>query len=66
MEFFKYAIVDIGANSVRMIIYDIDTEKLDVSPLSIMTYKYFDTAKILFYTVNEKHLQSPRFADAFY
>lgn len=24
------------------------------------------TAKILFYTVNEKHLQSPRFADAFY
>ena len=24
MEFFKYAIVDIGANSVRMIIYDID------------------------------------------
>ena len=23
------------------------------------------TAKILFYTVNEKHLQSPRFADAF-
>ncbi|MBQ7291415.1 MAG: hypothetical protein IJW76_06820 [Clostridia bacterium] len=26
MEFFKYAIVDIGANSVRMIIYDIDTE----------------------------------------
>jgi exopolyphosphatase/guanosine-5'-triphosphate,3'-diphosphate pyrophosphatase len=26
MEFFKYAIVDIGANSVRMIIYDIDVE----------------------------------------
>ena len=26
MEFFKYAIVDIGANSVRMIIYDVDTE----------------------------------------
>lgn len=26
MEFFKYAIVDIGANSVRMIIYDIDPE----------------------------------------
>ena len=26
MEFFKYAIVDIGANSVRMIIYDIDME----------------------------------------
>ena len=24
------------------------------------------TAKILFYTVNEKHLQSSRFADAFY
>ena len=24
------------------------------------------TAKILFHTVNEKHLQSPRFADAFY
>lgn len=26
MEFFKYAIVDIGANSVRMMIYDIDRE----------------------------------------
>ena len=26
MDFFKYAIVDIGANSVRMIIYDIDME----------------------------------------
>lgn len=26
MEFFKYAIVDIGANSVRMIIYDVDME----------------------------------------
>jgi exopolyphosphatase/guanosine-5'-triphosphate,3'-diphosphate pyrophosphatase len=26
MEFFKYAIVDIGANSVRMIIYDVDLE----------------------------------------
>ena len=26
MEFFKYAIVDIGANSVRMIIYDIDVK----------------------------------------
>ena len=26
MDFFKYAIVDIGANSVRMIIYDVDME----------------------------------------
>lgn len=33
MEFFKYAIVDIGANSVRMIIYDIDTENGNFTPV---------------------------------
>jgi exopolyphosphatase/guanosine-5'-triphosphate,3'-diphosphate pyrophosphatase len=33
MEFFKYAIVDIGANSVRMIIYDIDTESGKFTPI---------------------------------
>ena len=33
MEFFKYAIVDIGANSVRMIIYDIDTESGEFYPV---------------------------------
>lgn len=33
MDFFKYAIVDIGANSVRMIIYDIDPESGAFSPI---------------------------------
>lgn len=31
MDFFKYAIVDIGANSVRMSVYDINTETGDFS-----------------------------------
>ncbi len=31
MDFFKYAIVDIGANSVRMMIYDIDPESGEFS-----------------------------------
>ncbi len=33
MEFFKYAIVDIGANSVRMIIYDIDPQSGYFTPI---------------------------------
>ncbi len=33
MDFFKYAIVDIGANSVRMMIYDIDPESGEFSQI---------------------------------
>ena len=33
MDFFKYAIVDIGANSVRMIIYDIDPITKECTPV---------------------------------
>ncbi len=33
MDFFKYAIVDIGANSVRMIIYDIDPITKEFTPV---------------------------------
>ncbi len=33
MDLFKYAIVDIGANSVRMIIYDIDPQSGEFTPI---------------------------------
>lgn len=33
MEFFKYAIVDIGANSIRMIIYDIEPQSGNFTPI---------------------------------